>query len=163
MSLGHGLSDIPKLFGENYTSWYEDPDVYLCLRDLDLCLREPKPTTLTLDSTQVDKTELEKWEAANRKCLKVIKHAMPATLKDSITVKDTATEFLEAIRVKFESSKKAQSGDLMSKLTNAKFDGNGSTREHLLGLVSLGNKIRELEINFDDDFLVNIALNSLLE
>ncbi|XP_043693170.1 uncharacterized protein LOC122643627 [Telopea speciosissima] len=161
MSLGHGLLNIPKLSGENYRSWNEDLEVYLCLRDLDLCLREPKPADLTPANTWAEKTELEKWETANRKCLKVIKHAIPETMKDSITMKVTATEYLEAIRVKFESSKKAQSGDLMSKLTTTKFDGNDSTREHLLGLVALGNKIRELEINFDDDFLVTIALNSL--
>ncbi|XP_043694273.1 uncharacterized protein LOC122644983 [Telopea speciosissima] len=161
MSLGHSLLDIPKLSGENYRSWNEDLEVYLRLRDLDLCLREPKLADLTLASTQAEKTEHEKWETANRKCIKVIKHAIPETMKDSITMKATATEYLEAIRVKFESSKKAQSGDLMSKLTTAKFDGNGSTKEHLLGLVALGNKIRELEINFDDDFLETIALNSL--
>ncbi|XP_043721023.1 uncharacterized protein LOC122668535 [Telopea speciosissima] len=161
MSLGHGLLDILKLSGENYRNWNDDLEVYLCLRDLDLCLREPKPINLTSASTEAEKTNHGKRDTTNRKCLKVIKHAIPETMKNSITMKVTATEYLEAIIVKFESSKKAQSGDLMTKLTTAMFDGNGSSKEHLLGLVSLGNKIRELEINLDDDFLVTIALNSL--
>ncbi|XP_043725818.1 uncharacterized protein LOC122672402 [Telopea speciosissima] len=158
-----GVLDIPLLTGDNFKKWLEEMEVFLCLKDLDLCLREKKPADLTDSSTTDEKNEYASWETSNRKSIVVIKSALTETLKDSINIPETTIEYLWAIRAKFDSSKKAQAGDLMSKLTSSKFDGNGSAREHILEMISLGNKIKGLDINFDDDFLVTLAINSLPE
>ncbi|XP_042505571.1 uncharacterized protein LOC122082157 [Macadamia integrifolia] len=93
----------------------------------------------------------------------LLKVFLPEFIKDSIDKKDIASKYLATIKAKVDDSKKSQAYDLMGKLTKDRFDRVGSAREHILELVSLRNKIKSAGINFDDDFMVTITLNSLPE
>ncbi|XP_043705412.1 uncharacterized protein LOC122655271 [Telopea speciosissima] len=117
------LSSIPILTGIPIEKWVEDLELHLGLLDLDLALREPKPSPLTDSSTTEEKAKFEKWDNANRKCILVVKKAVPETIRGNVEVKDTAVEFLNAIKARFELNTKAESSDLMSKLMNPHYDG----------------------------------------
>ncbi|XP_043720953.1 uncharacterized protein LOC122668455 [Telopea speciosissima] len=154
------LSSIPILTGDNYQKWVEDLKLHLGLLDLDLALREPKPSPLTNNNTTEEKTKFEKWDNANRKCILVVKKAVPETIRGNVEVKDTVVEFLNAIKVKFELNTNAESSDLMSKLMNPHYDG-GNVREYVLGLATIAAKLGDLDIKISDDPVVHIALHTL--
>ncbi|XP_043725755.1 uncharacterized protein LOC122672329 [Telopea speciosissima] len=138
------LSSIPILTGDNYQKWVKDLKLHLGPLDLDLALREPKPSPLTDSNTVEEKAKFEKWDNANRK------------------VKDTAVEFLNAIKARFELNTKAESSNLMSKLMNAQYDGSRSVREYILNLATITAKLGNLDIKISDDLVMHIALHTLL-
>ncbi|XP_043721157.1 uncharacterized protein LOC122668686 [Telopea speciosissima] len=141
MSLSNSLlAYIHVLSGNNYKRWVEDLEINLGLLDLDVALQESKPADLTDASTN-----------AERKLI-------PESLRDSVEVKDTATEFLTEIKVIFEVSQKVEKGDLMNQITSAVFDGTESVREHLL---KMANKLRDLGMPIEEELLVHLALKSL--
>lgn len=49
----------------------------------------------------------------------------------------------------------------MHSLTTIRFDGNGSMREHILTMIDLASKLKNLEVPITDTFLVHLALESL--
>ncbi|XP_043705415.1 uncharacterized protein LOC122655275 [Telopea speciosissima] len=130
--------------------------------ELDLALREPKPI-VTATSTTKEKQKLEKWETANRKCVTLMKRSIPENMKASVEKMDTTTEYMAAIKEVFEVSQSAEKAELMNQILSAKFDGNGSVREHILEISSMAQKLKDLETNLDDDFLVSLTLKSLPE
>ncbi|XP_043694643.1 uncharacterized protein LOC122645401 [Telopea speciosissima] len=159
---GSLFSTVPILFGDNYKKWKEDLDVALCLMELDLAFREPNPI-VTATSTTEEKQKLEKWKTANRKCVTLMKISIPENIKDSVKEMNTATEYLAAIKKVFEVSQSAEKAELMNQILSAKFDGNGSMREHILEISSMAKKLKNLKTNLDDDFLVSLTLKSLPE
>ncbi|KAM1132606.1 hypothetical protein ACFX19_047679 [Malus domestica] len=52
-------------------------------------------------------------------------------------------------------------GDLMTTFTTLKLDENKFVREHILKLVEISAKLKDLEVPIDDAFIVHMALNSL--
>ncbi|XP_043714477.1 uncharacterized protein LOC122662832 [Telopea speciosissima] len=139
----------------------KDLKLHLGLFDLDLALREPKPNALINKSTTEEKTKFEKWDNINKKCILVVKKAVPETIRGNVKVKDTANEFLNAIKARFELNKKVESSALMSKLMNAKYDGNDNVREYIFGLAIDAAKLGDLGIKIADEFVVHITLNTL--
>ncbi|XP_043717483.1 uncharacterized protein LOC122665400 [Telopea speciosissima] len=81
----------------------------------------------------------------------------------SVEKMDTATEYLAAIKEVFKVSQSAEKAKLMNQILSAKFDGNGSVKEHILEISSMAQKLKDLDTNLDDDFLVSLTLKSLPE
>ncbi|XP_043692934.1 uncharacterized protein LOC122643374 [Telopea speciosissima] len=159
---GSLFSTVPILSRDNYKKWREDLDVALFVIELDLAFREPNPI-ITATSTTEENQKLEKWETANRKCIILMKRSIPENMKDSVGEMDTATEYLTVIKEVFEVFQSAEKAELMNQILLAKFDGNGSVREHFLEISSMVKKLKDLETNLDDDFLVSLTLKSLPE
>ncbi|CAN6680940.1 unnamed protein product [Malus baccata var. baccata] len=65
------------------------------------------------------------------------------------------------IEEKFKESEKAETGTFPTQITSMKYDGVGSVREHILKMVDLAQKLKDLEVPMTDQFLVHMALNSL--
>ncbi|XP_050117686.1 uncharacterized protein LOC126595426 [Malus sylvestris] len=158
-TLAMNLSSIKPLNGGNFTKWKQDIEILLGLMDLDLALREDEPTPLDEKST-IDQ-RLEKWEKANRMSLMVMKRTMGETVMGEITACDQAKDFLDAVGAKFRGLEKAKMDDLMTTLTILKLDENKSVGEHILKLVEIVAKLKDLEVPVDDAFIVCMALNSL--
>ena len=60
------LSLIPALNGSNFCDWHEQLLITLGCLDLDLALRIDKPNPITVESTDEQKDQFEKWERSNR-------------------------------------------------------------------------------------------------
>ena len=155
------VSSIPMLTGNNYQKWVEELELHLGLLDLDLALREPKPEPLTDSSRSAERTKFKKWTKANRKCILVLKKAVPEIIRGNIEIKDTVKEFLNAIKTRFQHNKKAEKTTLMTRLMNTRYDGCGSVREYILGVATDAGKLKDLGIQIDEEYIVHIALNTL--
>lgn len=129
--------------------------------DFDLALREEEPAAITKESSAKQKQQFGKWEKANRMSLLIMKRAMSAAIRGGIPTCEKAKDFLEVVEAKFKKSDKAETRNLMTKLTTLKYDGTDSVREHIMRMIDVSPKLKDLEVPIDDNFLVHMALNSL--
>ncbi|CAN6718128.1 unnamed protein product [Malus baccata var. baccata] len=87
--------------------------------------------------------------------------AMAPSVKWGVPKQDHAKDFLAAVGEKFKESDKAETGTCLTQITSMKLDGEGSVREHILKMVDLAQKLKDLEVPMNDQFLIHMALNSL--
>ncbi|XP_042490291.1 uncharacterized protein LOC122070231 [Macadamia integrifolia] len=155
------VSSIPVITGNNCKKWVEELELHLGLLDLELTLREFQPDPLTDTSTAVERTKFKKWTNAKRKCMLVVKKAVPEIIRGNVEIKDTTKEFLDVVKARFELHKKAETITLMTKLMNTMYDGNESVREYILGVASDASKLKDLGIHIDEEYAIHVALNTL--
>ncbi|XP_068339146.1 uncharacterized protein [Pyrus communis] len=155
------FNNIKTLIGSNYKKWKKDVEMVLGLMDLDLALREEKHAAITAESTADHKAKFEKWERTNRMSPMIMRKAMAPSVKRGVPKQDNTKDFLAAVGEKFKESNKAETGTFLTQITSMKFDGEGSVREHILKMVDLAQKLKDLEVPMTDQFLVHMALNSL--
>jgi hypothetical protein len=61
----------------------------------------------------------------------------------------------------FHGSSKANTSMLMTKMMHAKYDGRGSVREHILKMIHMSNKLKDLEVPLPDPYVIHYILLSL--
>ncbi|KAF7802962.1 Retrovirus-related Pol polyprotein from transposon TNT 1-94 [Senna tora] len=132
----HQLSVVKTLNGTNYDDWFESLQMYLIISRDDLAMREPKPSALTEQSNETDKTQ-------------------------SIPEKEIATEFLKAISDKYKKFEKSKKTYYLSLLDNTRFDGVSRVREHIMKLLNYFNKLKGLKVDHGESYLVYRILESL--
>ena len=138
------FQSIETLTGSNFKKWKEDVQIVLGMMDIDLAIREDKPSDLTDTSTSDQRNKYEKWDRANRMSLMIMRKAMTQSVKGGIPKLENANEFFAAVGEKFKESGKAETGTFLTQLTSMKFDGVGSVREHILKMVDLAQKLKDL-------------------
>ena len=84
-----------------------------------------------------------------------------ANIKSSLPEKESAKEFLQAVRERFKTADKSYAAKLMQDLTNIKFDGARSMHNHVIEMQNLAAKLQTLGMKVDENFLVQFILNSL--
>jgi hypothetical protein len=154
-------NSVKTLNGTNYEDWKDSLDLYLSLHDFDLALRVDKPADLTNESTEAQRTFYEKWEASNRKCLKVISYTMEKSIRKSILETENAKDYLKAVSEKFTKFDKAKKCEYLSLFDKTKYDGTSGVREHIMKLIHYYNKLKELKVEIGDNTLIWRVLESL--
>ncbi|PRQ42084.1 putative transcription factor interactor and regulator CCHC(Zn) family [Rosa chinensis] len=130
-------------------------------QNMDLCLTDEQPYELDGESTEDDKKAYKDWHRANKMAKNVIRSTMSDTVRGCIEEPEYAVDFLEAIAQKFRESDKAEGARLSRKFNDLKFSGNGSVRTHIMELIDINNKLRELYMGVNDAQVVHVALESL--
>lgn len=75
---------------------------------------------------------------------------------------ELATEYLEAVSARFKESEKAEIARLNKESHNIKYSGSGGVREHIMKLININNRLREMLMGIKDELVVHHALDSLL-
>ncbi|CAA3011347.1 UBN2 domain-containing [Olea europaea subsp. europaea] len=153
-SLSNQMSAIETLTGNNYVRWKRDVEIALGLLGLDFAM-EKKLEKPTDKSTVEYVAEHEKWERANKLCLKIIKRSISDSILGAIPDNENAKNFMDAI------GEKAETGDLMDKFMSMKYDGTSGVREHVMKMINISSKLKALDIPIAESFLVYNVLNSL--
>ncbi|XP_040361863.1 uncharacterized protein LOC121049249 [Rosa chinensis] len=128
---------------------------------MDLCLIEEQPLELDTESTEEDRKYYKEWYSANRKAKNVIRTSMSDTVRGSIIEPELAMDFLEAIGDKYQESDKAEAARLSKRFNELEFSGKGSVREHIMELIDLNSRLRDLDMGVKDSQVVHVALQSL--
>ena len=68
------ISSIPMLNGSNVKVWKDTVEIVLDCMDLDIALREEKPTSTPENLNEV---KIEKWERSNRMSIMIMKRSIP--------------------------------------------------------------------------------------
>ncbi|RXH72091.1 hypothetical protein DVH24_025592 [Malus domestica] len=155
----------------------EKPDIEFALgiRDLDLALREDEPFSLTEPpkptggSSNEQTAKYDKWEMSNRLSMLTMKRVMSYIVPGGIPSCDNAKKFLNTIEQNVRESKKAETGNLLSRLNlsrvdmmmSSTYDGNVIVREHILMMLDMAYKLKYLDISIPDSCSIHIALNSI--
>ncbi|KAJ1395515.1 Zinc finger, CCHC-type superfamily [Sesbania bispinosa] len=91
----------------------------------------------------------------------LIKRSIDESLVKAIPQYENAKTFLASIGERYAISAKAEAGQLMDNFINMKYDGIGGVRQYIVKMVTLANKLKDLECPVADKFLVHHDLYSL--
>ncbi|XP_016652736.1 PREDICTED: uncharacterized protein LOC107882045, partial [Prunus mume] len=155
------FSQIETLTGSNFKRWKFDLDVALGMSDIDYAMTQEELTRLVANSSAEVKRVHKAWRMANKVCLLVMKKTITEAIFGGVPKIESAKQFIESIEMKFKESGKAETKNLMSRLANTKYEGGGSIREHLMGLVDIAAKLNMLKVHIAPNYLVHIAPESL--
>jgi hypothetical protein len=99
------------------------------------------------------KAEYEKakaqWERSDRVALIIMHHSIDAAIRGSLPkTPRSAKAFMVKIEEYFQGSFKANVSIsmLMTKMMHAKYDGRGSVRDHILKMIDMSNKLKDLKM-----------------
>nr|XP_043615845.1 uncharacterized protein LOC122587744 [Erigeron canadensis] len=129
--------------------------------DLDYAIRNDEPAAITANSTAEQKAAFEKWDKANRLSLMTVKNFIPLGLRGAIPESDKVKDYLKSIEDYFKGSSKAHASSLMLKMLTLKYDGSSGVREHIMKMSDMANKLKTLEMEVSDNFLVHFIMTSL--
>jgi hypothetical protein len=178
------IKDIPALKGDNYTGWKEKIDLAFILAEVDWVTYTPCPTEPVEPVRGAEETDaawatreakyasdrmifdLQKrqWATANKKCLAVVKNTIDPSIVGSIGECDTITEYLEKVKSQFHGSSKTYATQLIKQLMTERYSGpsNGNgIREHISKMNHLNNKLKPMDLELKEEFLVHVIFASL--
>ncbi|XP_052111513.1 uncharacterized protein LOC127742812 [Arachis duranensis] len=98
------ISNIPMLNGSNFKVWKDIVEIVLGCMDLDIALREEKPTS-TLEN--LSEVKIEKCERSNRIKIMIMKRSIPEA-RGSITEDKDAKQFLKDVKKFLARNEKAE-------------------------------------------------------
>ncbi|KAK9199756.1 hypothetical protein WN944_014949 [Citrus x changshan-huyou] len=155
------VASLKNLTGTNFEDWRESILFYLSTLNRDLALRVDEPAKPTDKSTAAEKAEWAAWDESNRHCLDTMKYTIDRTTRDSIPACDKAKDYLAAVGRTFKKVDKAEKGNYLRLLANTQYDGVSGVREHILKMTSYHKKLKDMDVNLPDDYLVFQILESL--
>ncbi|OIT26261.1 hypothetical protein A4A49_59320, partial [Nicotiana attenuata] len=129
--------------------------------DLGLALRVEEPPIPTESSTPAAKANYERCERFNRLSLMLIKAHISQSIRGTIPNSDKVKAYMKAINEQLVSSNKALASTLMKRLSSMTFDRSRTVREHIMEMRNIVAKLKSLEVDMSEPFLVHFILNSL--
>ncbi|KAJ9538794.1 hypothetical protein OSB04_031527 [Centaurea solstitialis] len=82
-------------------------------------------------------------------------------VRGSIEEPETAIDYLKNIAEKYKESDIAEGARLSKMFNELKFSGEGNVRDHLLSMIEINQKLRDLDIGVKDEQVVHMGLQSL--
>ncbi|KAJ0794847.1 putative transcription factor interactor and regulator CCHC(Zn) family [Helianthus annuus] len=152
---------IPPLTGDNFAEWKDALMLTLGLLDFDYALRENKPADLTATSTAAEQIVHDKWTRCNRMSLMFMKQSIHNSIRGAIPDSENAKTYLASVEDQFKGTSKAHASTLILKLVTTKYDGRSGIREHIMMMHDMANKLKGLEMEISDGFLVHFIITSL--
>ena len=97
-----------------------------------------------------------------KKCVAVIKNTIEPNILGSIGECDTIAEYLKKIKNQFTSSSKTYSTQIIEQLITKKYYGGpGTIRDHIMGMSALNSKLKPMDLDLKEEFLVHLVFASL--
>jgi hypothetical protein len=118
-------------------------------------------STLATRITEYEKAKAQ-WERPDRAALMIMDHTINPAIRGALPkTPSSAKEFMTKIEEHFHGSSKANASMLMTKMMNAKYMRQGSVREHIMKLIDMSNKLKDLEMPLPEPYLVYYIMLSL--
>ncbi|XP_050363770.1 uncharacterized protein LOC126782552 [Argentina anserina] len=128
---------------------------------IDYCFQEDRPETPAEDDKTTVKANYKKWMHSNMMAKNVIRQSMSKSIRGCVAEPEFATDVLEAVSAKFMESEKAEIARLNKEYHSLQYSGTGGVREHLLKLININNRLKEMMMGVQDTLLVHHALDTL--
>ncbi|XP_073152803.1 uncharacterized protein [Henckelia pumila] len=129
--------------------------------DIDYAIRKIKPPAITENSISDDVDLYEKWERSNRLCIMFIKTKISTGMRGSVDQHNNVKELLKAIDEQFQSSDKALANTLIMKFSLLWLTNVRGVREHITKMRDIAARLKILEVDISETFLVHYILNTL--
>jgi hypothetical protein len=93
--------------------------------------------------------------------LMIMDHSIDVAIRGSLPKTPiSAKTFMAKIEEYFQGSSKANASMLLTKMMNAKYEGHGSVREHILKMIDMSNKLKDPEMPLPDPYVIHYILLS---
>jgi hypothetical protein len=170
-SIASYMNGVTKLGGVNFAKWKADIQMILAIMDQDHSFREDEPvepiaedandTTLVLRKAEYEKAKVQ-WERSDRIAFMIMDNAIDPAIRGALPkTADNAKTFMAKIEEHFKGFSKDNASILMSKLMQAKYDGRGNVHEHVLKMIDMSNKMKDLECPLPEPYVVHYIMMSL--
>jgi hypothetical protein len=155
----------------NFAKWKGDIMMILAIMDRDHSFHENKPvesvaegdndTTLALWKADYEKAKAQ-WERSDGAASMIMDNAINPAIRGALpkTIENVKI-FMAKIEEHFRESSKASASILMSKLMQAKYDGRGNVREHILKMIVMSNKLKDLECPLPESYVIHYIMISV--
>ena len=90
----------------------------------------------------------------------VIKSSVLEAIRGAIPKCTTAREYLRKVESQFTGSSKAYASTLIKRLVTEKYTG-GGIREHILRMRNMASKLKPMDMELKDEFVVHLIFVSL--
>jgi uncharacterized protein with ATP-grasp and redox domains len=118
-------------------------------------------TTLALRKANYEKAKAQ-WERSDRVALMIMDNVIDPAIRGTLPkTHENAKVFMAKIEEHFQESSKANASILMSKMMQAKYDGCGNVREHILKMIDMSNKPKDLECPLPNRYVIHYVMMSL--
>nr|XP_043637900.1 subtilisin-like protease SBT4.3 [Erigeron canadensis] len=148
-------------YGNHLLLAFSHLPVQTTLLDLDYAIRNDEPDAITANSTAEQNATFEKWDKANRLSLMTVKNSIPLGLRGAIPESDKVRDYLKSVEDYFKGSSKAHASSLMLKMLTLKYDESSCVREHIMKMSDMANKLKTLEMEVSNNFIVHFIMTSL--
>jgi hypothetical protein len=143
----------------------------LAIMDSDHSFREDKPfepvaegandSTLALQKIEYEKAKAQ-WERSDRVSFMIMDNVIDLAIRGAIPkIADNAKTFMAKTEEHFKGSSKANASILKSKLMQAKYNGCGNVCKHVLKMIDMSNKLKDLECPLLEPYVVHYIMMSL--
>ncbi|XP_039808088.1 uncharacterized protein LOC120671892 [Panicum virgatum] len=106
--------------------------------------------------------ERKKWGNANKKCMAFLKNTIEPAIVGSIVECDSAKGYLERIQSQLTDSSKTYATMLIKQLVTERYHGgNIGIIEHILRMSNMNAKLKPMELDLPEKFLVHLVFASL--
>ncbi|XP_073136810.1 uncharacterized protein [Henckelia pumila] len=129
--------------------------------DIDYAIRKYEPPAITENNIPDDVDLYDKCERSNRLCVMFIKTKISAGMRGSVDQHNNVKELLKAIDEKFQSSDKALASNLIMKFSLLRLTNVRGVREHIMKMRDIAARLKILEVDIYETFLVHYILNTL--
>ena len=93
----------------------------------------------------------------------ILRKTMTNVVRGSISDKwDMPKDFMDDTSLKFKENEKPEISHLLDHLIGIQYNTAGSVREHIMKMIDITTKLKDFKIAIDAQFLVHMALYSLL-
>jgi hypothetical protein len=118
-------------------------------------------TTLVLRKADYEKAKAQ-WKRSDGVVFMIVDNAIDPAIRGALSkTAENANTFMAKIEEYFKGSSKANASIPMSKLMQAKYDGCGNVREHVLKMIDMSNKLKNLEYPLSEPYVVHYIMMSL--
>ena len=161
------LNGIEQLNGGNYATWKEKLEITMALLNIDYALLNDPPEAPKENDENYDGLKKEydvmkaKWDDSNRKCLMMIKGSITQSMRGALPDCETAKWYFAKIEHLFKGSSKVYATSLIRRLIDEKYDPTGSLREHIMKKCNMAAKLKSMEMEISNGFLVHFIMSSL--
>ena len=128
---------------------------------MDYCINEHKPLEPEEGDDEETKYHHYEWYRTNRMAKKAIKNTMSDVVRGSIEEPADAIEFFESIAEKYRAGENAEAARLNKRFHDLKYNGTNGIRVHIMELIEINGKLKDMGLGFSEDIVVHQALDSL--
>ncbi|KAF2285075.1 hypothetical protein GH714_037758 [Hevea brasiliensis] len=149
---------------DSWVSWKINIQLILNLHDLDLALREDKPTEPMDTSSAEEKAKYAKWVRSNYLSLLLMKLNMADHIYSFLsytTKSDNAKQIFAALKDMIMNDERIRAPSMLKELVTMKYDGQGDVCQHLNKMAGLASRLRDVDVVLPEFLINQLALDSL--
>uniref|UniRef100_A0A453FG57 UBN2_2 domain-containing protein n=1 Tax=Aegilops tauschii subsp. strangulata TaxID=200361 RepID=A0A453FG57_AEGTS len=115
-----------------------------------------------LRKLKVYEANKEKWERSNRLSLMIMKSTITLRIRGAIPDSECAKTYLASVEEQFKGSTKVYASTLIMKMLTTKYDGKSGVREHIMTMNDMAAKLKGMDMDIYEGFLVHFIMTSIL-